>query len=217
MKYIVYAIGKLEDLIEPYDKCYIGVTIDAKRRWNLHNVSKYKVGLYIKEHNLDSSNMVAIFRGTEQECYDLEYKYRPYPNIGLNVAAGGEGGHTGKYTLERNKKISLANKGKKKNPASVERMKATKLKNGVARGSKNGMAKKWILTDPSGNIILVNGNLQQVCDENKILRACLKRYIGVVVPAIKKIKNGGYIAKSEKSLVYRNNTTGWMLNMNKEE
>jgi predicted GIY-YIG superfamily endonuclease len=205
MSYVVYVIGLQENLTPPYHNCYVGVTNDMDRRWKYHYNSKYSVGTYIRSHNLSRDNMISIFSGTEEECFDKEYELRPYQYIGLNEAAGGHGGST-TYTKERNEKISAALTGRKITWA--DKIVASR---GSYKGSKNPSAKGWELLDPEGRKHEIYGNLQEFCDQNDLLLSSLTYYKGKRVPPIQSGGYGGYRAKNEESKRKRENTAGWLL------
>jgi hypothetical protein len=209
----VYVIGLKEDLSPPYHNCYVGVTINLDRRWNGHLKSKSTVGKFIRHFNLSiEENIITIFEGSREECFILENKLRPRPFMGLNEAAGGLGGDTGKYNSEdRNNKISNALKKYKKTSTHIENMKKTWIENGARKGSKNGKAKKWVLTNPEGVIYYIHGDLDNTCKSLNILTSTLRYYRNQTVPEININGYGGYRAKTEESLIMRINTTGWSL------
>ena len=147
--------------------------------------------------------MRIIFRGPEHECYLLEKKLRPEPYMGWNIAQGG-GGST--YTEVRAKKISMAMKGVKKSPEHIEKMRATLL-DGRRKGSKNGRAKQWVLTNPDGCDILINGELQKVCKDLGILWATLWYNKGEVIGEVSPMFREKYPGHRQ----LRENTIGWKL------
>lgn len=209
MQYFVYAIGKKENLIEPFDMCYIGVTNKLENRWKAHTKSKYTVGQYIKTNKLSfHENMIVLFIGTAEECFEKEHKFRPISGMGLNEAAGGLGGYT-KYTDDRNQLISSRLKGRK--IEWKDKVSNTRKIEGIAKGKKNPNAKKWLLTSPDGRDIIAHGNLFEVCNDNQLLQSCLMRYLNSEVPPIATNGFGGYRAKNEISEKLRKNTTGWKL------
>lgn len=208
--YYLYAIGTESMLLPPYEYCYVGVTNNLDRRWINHTTSSYTVGKFIRKHNLvKDKNMIVIFEGDEEKCFDLEAEYRPLPMIGLNEASGGRGGYTS-YSEQRNNKISNSHKGKKKPADQVEKMRATILKNGRA-GAKNGRAKKWTLISPSKEIYDIEGDLSETCRKYNILESTMRYYKNEVVPTPNNNGYGGYRAKSKESFEMRINTTGWSL------
>jgi predicted GIY-YIG superfamily endonuclease len=209
-KNYVYAIGLEKDLVEPYSNCYVGVTIDIERRWQNHTKSRYTVGSFIREYNLTfQKNMIIIFSGDEESCYLMEEKYRPFPNIGLNEAKGGFGGTT-KITLERNKKISKKLKGIPKSEEHKRKLSESRKTKNISKGSNNPNAKKWLIVSPSNDTIIVEGNLEGFCKENKLLSSCLRYYRGTQVPPLSK-GIGGFRAKNDESKKFRENTIGWKL------
>lgn len=210
MQYFLYAIGKKEELYEPFDNCYIGVTNKLEGRWRSHLKSKYTVGDYIRRHNLSfTENMIVIFVGSAEDCFNKEKEYRPITNMGLNEAIGGHGGYT-QYSNDRNSLISQKLKGRK--IEWKDKISDTRKESGIAKGHSNPNAKKWVLTSPDGIDIMIHGNLNEVCEKHGILVSCLTRYIGSEVPPISTNGFGGYRAKSETSEKLRKNSTGWKLN-----
>jgi hypothetical protein len=211
MSYFVYAIGAEKDLRQPYGKCYIGVTNDVSKRWVGHTRSKYTVARAIDKNEWTfDTNMKVIYSGDEESCYNLEKEYRPYPNMGLNEAVGGNGGYTS-YTEERATKISQKLTGKPKSDEHKAAISKSRLENGSAKGSNNGNAKTWTLVSPDGDIIECKGSYGKMCDEHGLLGSSLKHYRGKQVPEVTKGAYGGYRAKSDQSAERRSNTSGWML------
>jgi hypothetical protein len=209
--YYLYAIGIESALTPPYNGCYIGVTKDLDRRWSSHMKSAYTIGHFIRKHHLvQSKHMIIIFKGTEEECFDLEALYRPSPMMGLNEAIGGHGGYT-TYTEERNLKISQALKGKPKKKEHVKKMQKTLIEKGVRKGAKNPRAKKWMLTSPTGVVYNIHGNLTETCKTFNLLESALRHNKNLKVPEPNLNGYGGYRAKSKESLKMRLNTTGWCL------
>jgi hypothetical protein len=209
----VYVIGLKEDLSPPYHNCYIGVTINLDRRWDEHLKSKRTVGKFIRHFNLNiKENMITIFEGLPEQCFILENQLRPRSFMGLNEAAGGFGGDTGRYNSEdRNNKISNSLKKYKKTTTHIENMRKSLIENEVRKGSKNGRAKKWVLTNPEGVIYYIHGDLSNICKSLNILASTLRYYRNQIVPDINLNGYGGYRVKTEESLTMRINTTGWSL------
>lgn len=215
--YIVYVIGLPDDVHPPYNNCYIGVTSDKNKRWNMHKKSGYTVGRFIRHFDLSiDQHMHTIYEGNRDECFAIEQSLRPRPFMGLNEAIGGRGGDTGihvsppkwSYTPERAKKISDALKGRKKTKEHVRKV----VDNRDFGGAKNPAAKRWVLTSPDGIEYHIHGNLREMCLSLNLLESSLRYYKGSVVPPAKmKDSVGGYRAKNTTSLERRMNTEGWML------
>ena len=204
--YYVYAIGK--NIKEPYDECYIGVTNDPERRWIAHTKSKYTVGKFIRDHHLTfEQNFVIIYSGTEEECFEMEVKYRPFPLMGLNESNGGRGGHTS-YSQERNKKLSKSLKNR--NMTWGNKVSKTRVEKKIAAGKNNPNAKEWKLEDPLGNQYSVKGEFDKFCKENNLLLSCLRYYRGQRVPPLSNTY-GGYREKVKGTKELRENTTDWIL------
>lgn len=205
--YFVYAIGDSKDLeTQNYSKCYIGVTNDPTIRWNSHVKSGYTVSRAINDNGWNRmDNMHLLFRGTDEECFDMESKLRPMPLMGLNEAAGGKGGRTS-YTPERGEKISQALSGKSK--SEEHRKKISEAKIGVYEGGNNPRAVSWVLIDPSGTEYKTRGNLQSFCEELELCWSALRANVGVVVGEISpKFRDNG----NPMNRVKRTNTIGWKL------
>lgn len=205
--YFVYAIGDSKDLeMRNYSNCYIGVTNDLTLRWNSHVKSGYTVSRAINDNGWNRmDNMHLLFRGTDEECFDMESKLRPMPLMGLNEAAGGKGGRTS-YTPERGKKISQALSGKSK--SEEHRKKISEAKIGVYEGGNNPRAVSWVLIDPSGTEYKTRGNLQSFCEELGLCWTALRANVGMVVGEISpKFRDNG----NPMNRVKRTNTIGWKL------
>jgi hypothetical protein len=188
---------------------YIGVTNDPERRWNNHIKSNTRVGRSIRKHGWTiDNNMKIIYTGSDSECFLLEQTLRPHPNIGLNIAVGGQGGNTGNYSLERNKKISSTHKGKIKTKKHIQ---AIMENRGSYKGKANPNAKAWKLTSPSGESHIIIGNLQNTCDTFGIISSTLRKNLGESVPPIQSGGCGGFRAKNKEHLKKRHKTTGWKL------
>lgn len=209
----VYLISDFGEVSEA--EGYVGVTNNLIRRWKEHTKSNYAVGKSIRENNWSfEDNMKIIFSGSESECFQLEQKLRPYGNIGLNESIGGQGGNKYKDLSDEKKKLrnkKISKKLKNRNHTWGDKVSKTRKEIGIAKGSKNNKAKKWKIVDPKGKIYYLEGNLQNFCDENKLLRSCLRRYLNNVVPEIENVKLGGYRPKNKNSELLRKNTVGWSL------
>jgi hypothetical protein len=206
MQYFVYAIGKKENLIYPYDNCYIGVTKRLEKRWKEHTKSNFSIGKYIRENKLNFiDDMIILCYGTDDFCFQEEKKFRPYPFMGLNEAAGGNGGYTC-YDESSKEKRSKSLKGRK-----ITWMHKVVKSRGSYEGKKNPAAKKWLIYNPNNDIFNIEGNLQMFCKEHDLLASCLRYYIGKQVPEISKNTYGGFRSKNEKSSILRQNTTSWKL------
>lgn len=70
---------------------YIGVSVNPKKRFNAHR--KYTQNPHLqralKKYGKDAV-LTILWQGPEEECYKLETQYRPQPNIGWNIAPGGD-------------------------------------------------------------------------------------------------------------------------------
>jgi hypothetical protein len=211
--YYVYHISDSWDL--KYG--YIGVTNNLERRWLNHEKSKYTIGKHIQDNGWSfDDNMRIVYSGDENECYKMEYNLRPEPFMGLNEAAGGQGGNIYEMlsTIQkqiRNKKISETHKNKILSEETKNKISKTRIENQVSKGSKNPKSCRWKIISPEGKEYSVIGELQKFCDENKLLRTCLMRYLNSIVPEINAVRYGGYRPKNEISKELRYNTIGWSL------
>jgi len=204
-KYCVYLIGKC------IYTGYVGVTCNKARRWKMHIHSKYPVGEYIRKHNLQFSDctMKTLYEESSYGCFEMEKKFRPMPNIGLNVAPGGLGGER-VCSAERNLKISNALKGRKHTWG--HKVSNTKKTLGIAAGDKNSNAKRWKFTSPTGEFYYIVGNKEQFCDQHGLLATSLVYHLNKIVPPISNgVGRGGFRIKNETSLLKRLNSVGWML------
>ena len=167
----LYVIGK--ELNEPYTNCYVGVTIEPKRRWKEHSKSKFKVGQNIRQNlwNFDE-NFKIIWEGEVEKCYLLETSLRNKTNIGLNTAKGGHGGFTS-YTKERNLKISNKLTGLHKSEEHKIEISNSKKLNKSHVADKNSKAKSWVLIDPQNNIFYLKGTLISFCEERSLIASTL--------------------------------------------
>jgi hypothetical protein len=197
--YYVYKIGSSNEL----SQCYIGVTNDLLRRWKSHVKSGYSVS---KDNSWTfENNMEILFEGSAEECFDLEAKFRPFPNMGLNEAKGGCGGHT-KYSIERSNKLSEKLKGRQVTWGS--KISETKKSTGVAKGSKNSKAKHWKLVDPNGNSYELHGTFFEFCNENNLSSKTLYNNVGKTIgPISPKFRDKGDLNIRQRRI----NTTGWTL------
>lgn len=210
MQYMLYAIGKKEDLVSPYNNCYIGVTHRIEKRWTEHSKSKFTVGNYIRKHSLTfEENMIILFFGSSQECYSKEIEYRPYPFMGLNESIGGVGGYKIPHTQETKDKISKAHKGRK-TPWMYKVVENRRSYDG--QGNPN--AKKWLITSPKNDKYIIEGSFINFCEENKIMHTVLRKYINTIVPPLnEKNGRGGFRPKDDNAKYLRDNTSGWQLHL----
>jgi predicted GIY-YIG superfamily endonuclease len=206
--YYVYAIGSILNLSQKdYNSCYIGVTNNIKNRWSVHCKSRYTIAKAIHQNDWNcKDNMVIIFEGTSEECFNQEWLFRPLPMIGLNEAPGGRGGYT-VYTKERATKISHALRDKKKTSEHRSAISISRKANGSAVGERNPKAKVWVIVDFFGKEYIIKGMFENFCKDRCILPTVLIRYRGKVVP----VASPKSRSADDTHRQYRLNTVGWLL------
>jgi predicted GIY-YIG superfamily endonuclease len=122
MGYYVYWIHKLSH-IDILSEGYIGVSNNPKRRFNEHKNSKKNYHLTNALKKYDDLIFDIIFEGSEEECYDLEFQFRPEDHVGWNITTGGGKpfNRMGTHHDETSKRLmSEKKKGKKRKPFSEE-------------------------------------------------------------------------------------------------
>lgn len=109
-KYVLYW-HFIKGYNNPYTQGYIGIAEVTKyaNRWNGDFKSNYKGCSHfynvISKYGEDSIETKILHDGLSlEEANNLEYLYRPNPNIGWNVRQGG--GNKGKLSQESKNKIS---------------------------------------------------------------------------------------------------------------
>ena len=101
-----------------YKSGYVGITNDVVNRFYKH---RKKYGNF---------KFKIIFTGSLAQAYALEFLLRPYPNIGMNKAAGGlqfgvNGPMLGRnHTKDAKEKIRLSNLGQKRSQETCKKLKA---------------------------------------------------------------------------------------------
>lgn len=114
----MYYIYKITNTIN--NKCYIGKTIDPKKRFKYHKTSNdYVIHKAIHKYGVENFKFEVIDKTeyneqiNELEKYYIKYFNTLTPN-GYNVAKGGDGGYTlpnNKHSKEVLKYLSEINKG----------------------------------------------------------------------------------------------------------
>ena len=95
-------------------------------------------------------------------------------------------------------------KGINHSKESMHKMIKTRKELKSGHGNKNGMAKKWFIISPFGNVYKIDGNIQKFCDSKNICRYLLIKYKGVIVPPRKR-----KISKKNREKIL--STIGWIL------
>jgi len=167
------------------------------------------------------------------KLFDLEIFFIAYYNTfgknGYNLTSGGDGFNSEtlnkinpktrlSMAQERGKKISksLIKSFKKINPktgltlAKERAISISKIRkeNKSYFGKKNPAAKKWKLTNPTGNIHIVYGLLKEFCNKNNLSFGVLKQNIGKFLEDPRKCYKQKYIKRMTKK---RLNSIGWKL------
>lgn len=85
---------------DPTKDGYIGVSENATNRLKRHK----------KNHRVPSdAEMIVLFEGSRDECFNKEYEYRPEKKIGWNNAVGGKHGYRTGFTHSPETKLKLKN------------------------------------------------------------------------------------------------------------
>lgn len=84
-----------EQCVSPETDGYVGVSSNMTRRLRRHRTERDRV-----------FSSIILFDGTEADCYALEKKLRPHPDIGWNLLAGGMAGAAFGHSAKTLQKIS---------------------------------------------------------------------------------------------------------------
>jgi hypothetical protein len=106
---------------------YIGITEDVENRFKFHLKKNKRIPKNV--------SVKVLFEGTREECFALEYQYRPFSNIGWNSAVGGSHGwRIGfKHSEETISKLKEAWTDERKEKASEWKTEQNKLLIGQKR------------------------------------------------------------------------------------
>lgn len=109
---------------------YIGVSNNSSRRFVEHLKSKQNRHLCfaIKKHGWDTLLKTDILISNIDYCLDIEFKLRPYDNIGWNLVAGGGKPPVLTGVREALKGRTPWNKGKKMSQSTRDKVRAAVLK-----------------------------------------------------------------------------------------
>lgn len=90
MTFSVYWI-RCADHTDMMTQGYVGVSMDAERRWGEHQKSRQNqhFKFAIQKYGWDNLIKTQLLISTEDYCLEIERKLRPEKNIGWNIAAGG--------------------------------------------------------------------------------------------------------------------------------
>lgn len=142
-------------ITNPKGKIYIGSSTNIQARWNNYryscNFKKQKLlhasfkKYGYKAHKFDileECNEDILF---DREIYWISYKksyFYENKNIGLNLTKGGDSPpkQTQPKSIEHKEKISLANKGKKHSPETIQKIKEARVKQVFTDKTRQKMA-----------------------------------------------------------------------------
>ena len=122
-------------------KLYIGQSIDIERRWKDEQTCKGAVNDYLtrsfEKYGIQNFSFYIIEECKKEDLNNREKFYiKLYHSLdnefGYNLTSGGDSQYSRPYqkiSEEHKKKISLANKGRKRTLEEIEKMKTTKQKN----------------------------------------------------------------------------------------
>jgi len=87
--YNVYWI-KYKNHTDPYKEGYIGISNDVKSRFRYHSGEKSSDNPILFKAIMKGAELTLLEQvGSKEEALELEKKFRPLPNIGWNIIAGG--------------------------------------------------------------------------------------------------------------------------------
>lgn len=152
------------------------------------NIHSYKVHIIrnLQKHNLKPIIKI-VFIGSREEAFNREVelikKYgRADLNLGplANLTNGGDGGTPGIILSEKTRRNMSNSRIGKNNPMygrkhSIKSRKLIKKNHIKCDGMNNANAKKWKLVFPSGEVLLIDGNIMPTCKKLKIDYSCLLR------------------------------------------
>lgn len=171
----MYYLYKLTNKIN--NKPYIGFSYDADKRFNQHifesynkNSPSYNTILHraIRKYGQNSFSQEIIYQSLYEDHIkeaeeffiretNTHYKF----GFGYNMTYGGEGTKGIFRNNETIRKMSEAQKGKKKTPQQIQRLHESMLRYGQK------LSKQWSITDPQGNTFVIT-NLSNFCRENNL-------------------------------------------------
>lgn len=125
-----------ETCIDPSNSGYVGVTKNVKIRFSAH-IRNGRVPVH--------ALYKVLFEGTREQCFAVEFEFRPIKGIGWNRAVGGvQGWKIGfKHSENALKKMRGLKRGKKQTPEHVAKRVATTTgqkrpkQSASMRGSRN--------------------------------------------------------------------------------
>lgn len=134
-------------------KCYVGQTIvPLKRRLKNHKISSSAIGNAIRKYGIDSFEIIEFAGIPEHLLDDLEtgmiIKLNSVAPSGYNIMLGGQKKrHAPPVSDETRRKMSKAQKGKKRSPEVVEKMRQVRLGTKRTKEQKQRMSvagkKRW--------------------------------------------------------------------------
>lgn len=142
---------------EDVSQGYIGVTRNIEARTRSHRHSKMLTS---------DREVVIIYRGTKEDCYNLEEELRPTDGIGWNV---GKGGYKTAGLIKQGQRLSVATEVKSGDRLSPD----TEFKTGMTPHNK-GKGKDYLLISPNGEVVLVTC-LSDFCKDNNLTAANIRK------------------------------------------
>lgn len=139
MAYVYWV--RLPEHVDMFSQGYIGVTTKkagGKERFREHvlesrryEYARYRFGRAIRKYGDMNLIVTDVVIGSDEYCYDLEFKLRPHNNIGWNMAAGGQRPmrNPDSYGDEWRSKLRYRNLGKVHNQDTKEKLSEISLYN----------------------------------------------------------------------------------------
>lgn len=172
-----------------FSQGYVGVSINPHNRISQH-LSDSHCGRHENKHLergilKNGSDVVfgVVLTGSEDYCYTIESKLRPFRSVGWNIAEGGNSPpnmkgirlseeHRCKLRVPKSpshkEKIRLAKLGDK-NPMVIH--KPTKEQ---VEKRTNSISRDWVVTNPNGETFQIK-NLRAFCDANNLDRGTMSK------------------------------------------
>jgi group I intron endonuclease len=150
-------------------KSYVGYSSNFHRRKIAHktkskNGSKYHFHNSIRKYGFDSIDWEILYEGNDALTQETRFiKEHDTFHNGYNLTEGGEGASGWKHTKEAKEKIAEASKGN-----TNTRGKTWKKTAESTRKSQVAQQKKYEITTPTGEVLIVKG-LNEFCKKNNLI------------------------------------------------